>query len=104
HKKWAITNPWMIYSYLSFVMSLCSLIMILVMTYFLTQYGNIYGFMIKGLICFSILMLINSAMISIFLRHNKMLMLMVVPYMIIYPILKVFVLSYFYVLYITGIG
>ena len=104
HKKWAITNPWMIYSYLSFVMSLCSLIMILVMPYFVIQYGNIYGFMIKGLICFSILMLINSAMISIFLRHNKMLMLMVVPYMIIYPILKVFVLSYFYVLYITGIG
>ena len=68
------------------------------------RYGNIYSFMVKGLICFSILVLTNSAMISIFFRHNKILMLMLVPYMIIYPILKVFVLSYFYILYITGIG
>lgn len=104
HKKWAIKNPWMVYSYLSFVTSLCSLVMVLVMPYFMTQYGNTYSFVIKGLICFSILMLMNSVMISIFFRHNKMLMLLVVPYMIIYPILKVFVLSYFYVLYITGIG
>jgi cellulose synthase/poly-beta-1,6-N-acetylglucosamine synthase-like glycosyltransferase len=104
HKKWAIKNPWMIYSYLSFVTSLCSLVMMLVMPYFMIQYGSIDSFVVKGLICFSILMLMNSAMISIFFRHNKMLMLMVFPYMIVYPILKVFVLSYFYVLYITGIG
>ena len=104
HKKWAITNPWMINSYISFVASLCSLVMMLVMPYFMIQYGNIDSFMVKGLISFSILVLMNSAMISIFFRHNKMLMLMVVPFMIIYSILKVFVLSYFYVLYITGIG
>lgn len=104
HKEWAIKNPWMIYSYLGFVTSLCSLIMMLIIPYLMIQYGNIESALLKGLLSLAFMVLINSSLTAIFFLRDKKLMIMVIPYMLIYPIMKMFVLSYFYVRYVTGIG
>jgi cellulose synthase/poly-beta-1,6-N-acetylglucosamine synthase-like glycosyltransferase len=104
HKEWAIKNPWMVYSYIGFVTSLCSLLMMLAVPYLIFQYGNIGGVLAKGLLSFAIPVVFNSTMLAVFFRHDKKLMLMLIPYMVIYPIMKMFVLSYFYLRYVTGIG
>jgi cellulose synthase/poly-beta-1,6-N-acetylglucosamine synthase-like glycosyltransferase len=104
HKKWARKNPWMVYSYLSFVTSLCSLMMIFVMPYMIIQYGSLSGALVRSLIAFTIPVATNTLMTIAFFKTDKKRMLMVLPYMVVYPILRIFILSYFYVRYITGIG
>ena len=104
HKKWAITNPWMIYNYMGYVTSLCSLLMLMAMPYLIMQYSNVGSALAKGLIYLLIPIAIYISFTAIFFWGNKKLILMLIPYMLVYPMLKMFVLSYIYVCYLTGFG
>ena len=104
HKKWAIKNPWMVYNYISYLTSLCALVMMGIMPYLIIQSGDVPGSLMKGLFYLFVPVVIYIAMTAMFFWHDKKLILMLIPYMIIYPMMKMFVLSYIYLCYITGRG
>lgn len=104
HKSWSIANVWMIYNYLSYIISVCSVIMILLIPYFLLLYNKIQFVALSGLLYILIPILLYILFTGFFFIHDKKLLPMLIPYVIVYSTIRVFVLSYIYICYLTGRG
>lgn len=104
HKQWSKVNAWMIYNYMSYIISVCSVIMILLIPYFLFLYDNMELVAFRGILYITIPVLMYIMFTGIFFRHDKKLLPMLIPYVIIYSILRIFVLSYVYICYLTRRG
>jgi cellulose synthase/poly-beta-1,6-N-acetylglucosamine synthase-like glycosyltransferase len=104
HKRWSISNMWMIYNYLSYIISVCSVIMILLIPYLLLQYNNIQFVALRGFLYILIPILLYIMFTGFLFGHDKKLLPMLIPYVIIYSTLRIFVLSYVYICYLTGRG
>ena len=104
HKPWAIRNPWMVYNYLSYIISVFSLIMMALIPYFILHYKNANDVVVTGIIYFFIPVLIYIIFTAAFFKDNKKLIVMLIPYLLIYSVLKMLLLSYIYICYITGSG
>jgi cellulose synthase/poly-beta-1,6-N-acetylglucosamine synthase-like glycosyltransferase len=104
HRQWSAGNTWMVYNYLSYIISVCSIIMILLTPYFLLQYNNVTHIAFRGLLHIIIPVLLYIVLTGWLFGHDKKLLLMLIPYVIIYSTFRVFVLSYIYICYLTGMG
>jgi cellulose synthase/poly-beta-1,6-N-acetylglucosamine synthase-like glycosyltransferase len=104
HKKWTRRNPWMVYNYTSYITSICSIVMILFMPYLILQYHNSLTVALHGVLYLIIPIFIYMIITAPFFKHDKSLIVMLIPYMTIYSILKIGILSYLYICYLTGRG
>lgn len=104
HRQWSVGNTWMVYNYLSYIISVCSIIMILLTPYFLLQYNNVTHIALRGLLNIIIPVLLYIVLTGWLFGHDKKLLPMLIPYVIIYSTFRVFVLSYIYICYLTGMG
>ena len=104
HKPWSITNPWMIYNYANYVISAFSVIMLLSMPYLLSQYDNPFVAVLHGLIYTAIPVSIYIMFNMAFFMDNKKLIPILIPYMLLYNTIKMFVLAQLYICYITKLG
>ncbi len=104
HKKWAVRNIWMIFNYSGYVTGICSIILIMSIPYFILQYDNIPLVLMSGMqyIAFSILLYL--IFIGPFFTTDKRLLLMLIPYVLIYATIKVVVISSLFLCYLTGRG
>ena len=104
HKPWSVKNPWMLYNYSGYIISFFSLIMMALMPYLILQYNNASNIAVLGIIYFFIPVLTYLIFTAALFKDNKKLLVMLIPYMLIYSVLKMLLLSYVYVCYITGHG
>ncbi len=104
NRQWSVGNTWMVYNYLSYIISVCSIIMILLTPYFLLQYNNVIHIALRGFLHIIIPVLLYLILTGWLFGHDKKLLPMLIPYVIIYSTFRVFVLSYIYICYLTGMG
>ena len=104
HRRWSVGNTWMVYNYLSYIISVCSIIMILLIPYFMLQYNDVTYVALRGLLYIIIPILLYIILTGWLFGHDKKLLLILIPYVIIYSTFRVFVLSYVYICYLTGMG
>jgi len=104
HKQWARRNPWMILNYLGFVLSLCSLVMLLLLPLFFLTYDNLALALIRSIPYTVAPVLIFSLLVLPLFIRNKKLSAAILPYAIIYFTIKTFVVSYIYLCYLLRKG
>ena len=104
HKHWAMRNPWMLLNYSSYIIGVCSVIMAILLPYFLLQYDNILLISLRGLLYIIIPILLYIIFMALFFKEEKKLLPILIPYVLVYSTIKVVTISYLYLLYITGKG
>jgi cellulose synthase/poly-beta-1,6-N-acetylglucosamine synthase-like glycosyltransferase len=104
HKPWSVKNPWMLYNYFSYIVSFLSLILMALMPYLVSQYNNLGYISMLGIIYFFVPVLIYTVLTAFLFKDNKKLLVMLIPYMLIYSVFKMLLLSYVYICYITRHG
>jgi len=103
HKHWAVRNPWMVLNYSGYIIGICSIVLAILLPYFLIQYDNIMLISLRGILYTFIPILLFALFISsIFFTKEKKLLLMLIPYVLIYSTIKVVTISYLYLCYLVG--
>lgn len=104
HRHWAMRNAWMVLNYLSYIIGVCSIILIMFLPYLLLQYDNLLLISLRGL-SYSILpVLLFIVFIASLFSRDKKLLPMLIPYVLVYSTIKVVTISYLYLCYLTGRG
>ncbi|HOW13826.1 glycosyltransferase [Methanosarcina sp.] len=104
HKKWAVRNLWMVFNYSGYITGICSIILMISVPYFILQYDNIPLVLMIGMQCIAFSILLYVMLIGPFFARDKKLLLMLIPYVLIYATIKVVVISSLFLRYLTGIG
>ena len=105
HHKWAQGNSWMILNYLSFPLSALSIGLLVLLPFLLVTYDNINLVMLRAILWVVTPWLIFMVFtIPLFIKQRKRLILLLLPYYLIYGTMKVLLLSYLYLRYLLGIG
>jgi cellulose synthase/poly-beta-1,6-N-acetylglucosamine synthase-like glycosyltransferase len=102
HKHWAVRNPWMLLNYSGYIVGICSIALAILLPYFLLQYDNVLLISLRGILYTVIPILLFTLFISSIFTKKKKLLLMLVPYILIYSTIKVVIISYLYLCYLTG--
>jgi cellulose synthase/poly-beta-1,6-N-acetylglucosamine synthase-like glycosyltransferase len=102
HRHWAMRNPWMILNYSGYIIGVCSIILVILLPYFLLQYDNILLISLRGLLYTIIPILLFTIFISPLFTKEKKLLPMLIPYVLVYSTIKVVTISYLYLCYLTG--
>jgi cellulose synthase/poly-beta-1,6-N-acetylglucosamine synthase-like glycosyltransferase len=93
HKHWAMRNPWMILNYSGYVIGVCSIILVILLPYFLLQYDNILFISLRGLLYTIIPIILFTIFISPLFSRDKKLLPMLIPYVLAYSTIKVITIS-----------
>lgn len=105
HKYWAETNPWMILNYLSFPLSILAFALALLLPYLLSTYDNLGMILVRGIFWAAIpLIFFMLFTIPLFIKRQKRLILLLLPYYLIYITTKTLLLCYLYICYLSGKG
>jgi uncharacterized repeat protein (TIGR01451 family) len=104
HNHWARKNPWMILTYFGFITGLVSLILALLLPYLFSTYDNIDLILLRGLAWAATPILLFTLLIVAFFVENQRLLLTLIPYALLYGIIKTVTLSYIYLRYIFRRG
>lgn len=104
HKKWALKNPWMIFNYSGYITGICSIILIMSIPYLIFQYDNIPLILKSGAMCLAFSIILYIIYIGPLFATDKRLVLMLIPYVLIYATIKVVVISILFLCYLTGKG
>ena len=104
HKAWAIKNPWMVYNYIGFILSTLTVVMMLAIPFLLAQYYNPLYVGLISIEHMSIPIIVYIAFNAIFFRHDVKLIPYVIPYIVLYSMLRITIATKLYLCYITGIG
>jgi cellulose synthase/poly-beta-1,6-N-acetylglucosamine synthase-like glycosyltransferase len=104
HNHWAKRNPWMILNYLGFITSTCSLVLLLLLPYFILTYDDIMMILIRGMAYVATPVILFILLVGPFFRRERKLMIMLLPYILLYATMKAVVTSYLYIRYLSGRG
>lgn len=104
HKKWAMRNAWMLFNYSGYIFGICTIILFALLPYLLLQYDNLMRISLRGLLFMVVFLILYTVAIASFFTKNKKLLPMLLPYVLIYSTIKVVIISYLYLCYITGRG
>jgi cellulose synthase/poly-beta-1,6-N-acetylglucosamine synthase-like glycosyltransferase len=104
HKPWAQKNPWMIFNYLGFITASVSLILLLLLPYLFFTFDGISVILLRGIIYAAVPILLFTLLITPFFLKNRILLVTVIPYTILYGTMKALTLTYTYLRYIFGLG
>ena len=102
HKHWAMRNPWMLLNYSGYIIGVCSVIMAILLPYFLLQYDNTLLISLRGLLYIILPVLLYIIFMALFFKEEKKLLPMLIPYVLVYSTIKVVTISYLYLWYVTG--
>lgn len=104
HKPWAVRNAWMVFNYTGYIIGVCSLILFLLLPYFLLQYDNIALILLRGFPYIIAPILSYTIFVSPLFSRKKKLLPIMIPYVLIYITMKVMLITYLYLCYLTGKG
>jgi len=104
YNGWAKGNPWMILNYFGFVNSLISLLLLLLLPLLLMRIDNLQVVLLSSLAYIGAPLLLSCLMMAPFFRTETRLVPMLLPYCLIYLMMKTLVVSYLYICYLTRIG
>ena len=104
HKSWAKKNPWMILNYFGFLNSIISILLLLLLPVLLIRYHEIWLVVLRSLSYLIAPLMLSCLIIAPFFVKDKKLMAMLLPYMLIYSLMKIIVVSYLYICYLSGRG
>lgn len=104
HKSWAKKNPWLLLNYFGFISSLSSIALLAMLPILILSYGDIARVLTYGLPYIILPIAIFGVCMAPFFLKERKLILALIPYIILYTTLKLLVVSYIYIRYITGGG
>lgn len=104
HRDWAEGNAWMVLNYLSFPLSFLSIGLLVFLPFLLTTYDNVSMILLRAILWVVTPLLIFLAFTIPLFMKQKRLILLLLPYYLIYGTMKVLLLSYLYLRYLLGIG
>jgi len=104
HKKWAKWNPWMLLNYISFATSTISLALLLLLPYLFSTYANPILMLQRGIFYTITPIILFFLMLTPLFFKDKLLILFLIPYIIIYSTLKCVIVSDIYIRYLTRLG
>ena len=104
YNGWARGNPWMILNYFGFVNSLISLLLLLLLPLLLMRIDNLQVVLLSSIAYLVAPLLLSCLMMAPFFKTEIRLVPMLLPYCLIYLMMKTLVVSYLYLCYLTRIG
>jgi cellulose synthase/poly-beta-1,6-N-acetylglucosamine synthase-like glycosyltransferase len=104
HNKWAKRNPWMTYNYFGFPVATALIMLLVFLPFLFLSYEDVGIAVLRGIPYTIIPILIFTLMIIPFFLKNRGILLVVLPYVLIYGTIKVITLSYIYLRYIFKLG
>jgi len=104
HKQWAKRNPWMIYNYFGFPVATALIMLLVFLPFLFLSYEDVGIAVLRGIPYTIIPILIFTLMIIPFFLKNRGILLVVLPYILIYGTIKAITLSYIYLRYIFKRG
>jgi cellulose synthase/poly-beta-1,6-N-acetylglucosamine synthase-like glycosyltransferase len=104
HNDWAKRNPWMILSYLGFVSSIISMILLLIIPFLLINFQNLWLVLLRSIAYIIVPLILSCSIMAPFFRNDRKLLPILLPYCLIYSAMKIFVVSYIYICYLSGRG
>ena len=104
HNGWAKRNPWMLLNYFGFMSSIISVLLLLLLPVLLIRYHEIEPVILRSLSCLIAPLMLSCLIMAPFFIKEKKMMAMLLPYTLIYSLMKIVVVSYLYVCYISGRG
>lgn len=104
HKGWARRNPWMILNYFGFINSILSILLLLLLPVLLIRYHEIWQVILRSLAYIMAPLMLSCLVVAPFFIKDKKMMAMLLPYTLIYSMMKIFVVSYLYICYLSGRG
>jgi hypothetical protein len=94
----------MIFNYSGYITGICSIILIMSIPYLILQYDNIPMILMSGILCLAFSIMLYIIYIGPLFATDKRLLLMLIPYVLIYATIKVVVISSLFLCYLTGKG
>jgi cellulose synthase/poly-beta-1,6-N-acetylglucosamine synthase-like glycosyltransferase len=104
HKPWAKCNSWMILNYSGYLFNTLSLMLLLVLPLLILTYDDLSRILIRGMAYLLLPMILSSLFMAYFFINEKKFLIMLPLYALVYSTLKMFVISYLYLLYLSGRG
>jgi cellulose synthase/poly-beta-1,6-N-acetylglucosamine synthase-like glycosyltransferase len=104
HNHWAKRNPWMILNYSGYITSTCSVVLLLLLPFFISTYNNLALILLRGMAYVIIPMLLFTLFVAFLFVREKKLLIMLLPYALIYTVMKAVLVSYLYIRYLSGTG
>ncbi len=104
HKHWAKRNPWMTYNYFGFPVATALITLLVFLPFLFLSYEDVSIAVLRGIPYTIIPILIFTLMIIPFFLKNRGILLVVLPYILIYGTIKTITLSYIYLRYIFKRG
>lgn len=104
HNSWAKRNPWMIINHFGFISSLISILLLLLLPFLLLKFNNIWLMLLRSVGYLMVPLLLSCLMMAPFYKKEIKLIPMLLPYCLIYIMMKTVVIGYLYICYLTHIG
>jgi len=104
HRRWAIRNPWMLFNYSGFITATVALLLLVLLPFLFLSYDSFTLALLRGMAYAVVPALLFSLLIFPFIRGNIVLWITLIPYTLLYGILKAGMLSYIYARYIFHRG
>jgi len=104
HKGWARRNPWMLLNYFGFINSIISILLLLLLPVLLIRYHEVWQVVLRSLTYFMAPLMLSCLVVAPFFVKDKKLMAMLMPYTLFYSLMKIIVVSYLYICYLSGRG
>jgi cellulose synthase/poly-beta-1,6-N-acetylglucosamine synthase-like glycosyltransferase len=104
HKPWAKYNSWMILNYSGYLFNTLSLMLLLALPILILTYEDLSRVLIRGMAYLLLPMILSSLFMAYFFINEKKFLIMLPLYALVYSTLKMFVISYLYLLYLSGRG
>lgn len=104
YNHWAKRNPWMLLNYFGFLNSLVSVLMLLFLPILLMRINDLWVVLQSSLAYLIVPLMLSCLMMAPFFRKEIRLMPMLLPYCLIYLMMKTLVVFYLYICYLSGIG
>lgn len=104
YNHWAKRNPWMLLNYFGFINSLVSVLLLLFLPILLMRIDDLWVVLQSSLAYLIVPLMLSCLMMAPFFRKEIRLMPMLLPYCLIYLMMKTLVVCYLYICYLSGIG
>lgn len=104
HRKWARRNAWMVLNYLGYVFSVVALGMLCLLPFLLLSYDNPWLALLRGTVYAVVPILAFFVLASPLFLEERRVMVILVPYALLYAALKMVVVSFLYFSYLTRKG
>jgi Na+/H+-dicarboxylate symporter len=94
----------MLLNYFGFMNSIISILLLLLLPVLLIRYHEIGQVILRSLSYLIAPLMLSSLIMAPFFIKEKKLLAMLLPYMLIYSLMKIVVVSYLYICYLSGRG